>query len=328
MPRVVSLVRPSLLPLLVTPLLAAALILTSIGCGEADRGGISASGTIEVVDVTVSAKVSGEVIRRLVDEGSRVKKGDTIAVIRNLVADIELQQAEAGAAAAKADYDLVVRGPRSEDIEQAKASLESADADHKRAQQLYTDKLISDRELETARTRYVLAHEALQKLQRGALKEEKDRAKSRYEQAVAQVALIRKRLKDAHVLSPADGVVTLRAVEEGELVPAGGPIVRVSILDRVRLIIYVPETQLGRLKIGQRVDVSIDSFADRTFPGRIIYISPTAEFTPKNVQTQEERVKLMFAVKVEVDNPGGELKPGLPADAFIPDEAQAAASSQ
>jgi len=109
----------------------------------------------------------------------------------------------------------------------------------------------------------------------------------------------------------------LRAVEEGEMVQAGSAIVRVSVLENVRLVIYVREVELGKIRLGDEARVTIDAWPDKVFRGKVIFISPTAEFTPKNVQTKEERVKLSFAVKIEVENPGGELKPGMPADAVL-----------
>lgn len=287
-------------------------------CNRVPLNGIEASGTIEVIDVTVSAKVPGEIEKRYVDEGSVVRVGDTLAHIHHLTADLELRQAEAGEAAAKAQYDLVLRGTRAEDLERARASMENAEADYHRAEKLFESDLISDKELSDAKTNYILAKEYFEKLKTGPLEEEKSAAKARFEEAAAQVHLIRKKLDDAWVISPANGIVTLRAVEVGEMVATGTAIVRVSVLEKVRLVIYVREADLGHIRIGQKARVTIDTYPDRAFDGTVIYVSPTAEFTPKNVQTQEERVKLSFTVKIEVENPDGELKPGMPADAFIP----------
>ena len=298
-------------------LLGAVLLLVP-GCAGNGKNGIQASGTIEVIDVTVSAKVPGIIDQRFVDEGSVVKRGDTLAYIRHLTAPLELEQAKAAAAAARAQLDLLLRGSRAEDISQAKATADNAAADLNRARGLHERKLISDKELDDANTRFVVADETCRKLVAGPLPEEIDKARAGYDQAVAAVNLTAEKLLDSWVISPVAGVVTLRAVEVGELVQGGSSIVRVSVLENVRLVIYVPETELGSIRLGDEARVTIDTYPDRTFRGRVIYISPTAEFTPKNVQTKEERVKLSFAVKIEVENPGGELKPGMPADALIP----------
>lgn len=289
------------------------------GCGKDESTGISASGTIEVVDVTVSAKVPGEVVRRYVDEGSEVHTGDTVAMIRHLTAPLELRQAETAVATARAAYALLKRGSREEDIRQAQATMENLRSDFDRAEKLFADTLISTREFEEVRTRYAVAKESYEKLKNGPLPEELERARAQVAQAEAQVSLTRQKLDDQLVLSPANGVVTLRAVEQGEMVQAGSAIVKVSVLEKVRLVIYVREADLGRIRLGDAASVSIDTYPGKNFSGRVIYISPAAEFTPKNVQTKEERVKLSFAVKIEVENPGGELKPGMPADAVIGD---------
>jgi HlyD family secretion protein len=286
-------------------------------CNSADPGGISASGTIEVVDVTVSAKVPGEVVRRYVDEGSVVHRGDTLALIRHLTAPLELRQAETSVAVARAAYELLKRGSREEDIRQAKATMDNLGMDYERAGELVRDSLISQKDYHDAGTRFTVAKETYEKLKNGPLPEELERARAQVAQAEAQVSLVRQKLDDSHVISPANGVVTLRAVEEGEMVQAGSAIVRVSVLEKVRLVIYVRETDLGKIRLGDEARVTIDAYPDRVFKGKVIFISPTAEFTPKNVQTKEERVKLSFAVKIEVENPGGELKPGMPADAVL-----------
>jgi len=288
------------------------------GCNDNGKGGISASGTIEVIDVSVGAKVPGVVERRFVDEGSVVHAGDTLAHIHHLTADLEVRQARGGVGAAKASLDLLLRGSRKEDIEQARATADNAAEDLKRAEDLHARQLISDKELSDVRTRAIVTGEMYKKLEAGPLPEEIEKARSEYDHALSQVDLLSQKLIDSWVISPVDGVVTLRAVEEGEMVQVGSSIVRISVLKHVRLVIYVPETALGSIRLGDETRVTIDTYPDRVFRGKVIYISPTAEFTPKNVQTKEERVKLSFAVKIEVENAGGELKPGMPADAFIP----------
>jgi len=150
-----------------------------------------------------------------------------------------------------------------------------------------------------------------------ATKQEKDAADARLTQAQAAVTLARRALDNCHVISPLSGTVTSKAVEVGDLATPGAVIVSVSKLDTVKLTIYVSETELPRVKLGAPAEVRIDAVPKRAFPGRVTFISPTAEFTPKNIQTREDRVKLVFGVRIEIPNPDGSLKPGLPADATV-----------
>ena len=142
-------------------------------------------------------------------------------------------------------------------------------------------------------------------------------ARARVQQAQGAAKTAQASLAQTRTWCPANARVTLRNVEPGELVTPGLPIVRLALLDSVWMRVYVPEREVGLVKLGQRAEVTTDTYPDRKYPGRVIEIAEQAEFTPKNVQTKEERVKLVFGVKVEVENPNQELKPGMPADAVI-----------
>jgi multidrug resistance efflux pump len=117
--------------------------------------------------------------------------------------------------------------------------------------------------------------------------------------------------------SPIDGLVSSRSARSGEAALAGATLLTVANLDEVKLTIYVPEDELSRVYLGQQVEVQVDSYPEQVFTGTISYISQQAEFTPRNVQTEKERVNMVFAVKVRLSNPGHLLKPGMPADAFL-----------
>jgi len=117
--------------------------------------------------------------------------------------------------------------------------------------------------------------------------------------------------------APTSGMVMKKTVHRGEMAVAGATLMTIASLDEVTLTIYIPEDEIGRVRVGQTVEVSVDSFPGKVFQGRVSYIASEAEFTPKNVQTQKERVNMVFAVKVKIPNPAHELKPGMPADAAI-----------
>lgn len=287
------------------------------GCSGDDQGKISASGTIETIEVTVGAKVGGQIVRLLVDEGSEVNAGDTLAVIDTSDPAIQLAQARANAAAAAAQYKLTLRGAREEDVLQAEANLKNASDDVERMRDLFKEHSITQKQLDDAETRFVVAQQTFEKVKRGSRPEEIDMARARRDQAVAQVAAIRKKLDDSYVTAPVRGIVTQKGVEQGEQVLPNAALFRISRLDQVHLMIYVSETELARVKIGQQANVFIDGAPKKQFAGTVTYISPVAEFTPKNVQTKEDRTKLVFGVKIEVPNPARVLKPGMPADALV-----------
>ncbi len=144
-----------------------------------------------------------------------------------------------------------------------------------------------------------------------------DVVQANLEQARAQLGTLATQREKFTLTAPTDGVVVNRPVHVGEVALPGVTLMTVADLNNVTLTVYVPEAKYGRLKLGQEVAVMVDTFPDETFPGTINYISDEAEFTPKNVQTQEERVNLVYAVKIALPNPDGKLKPGMPADAMF-----------
>ena len=312
-------------PLLAVPL--ACLALSACSPGPA-AGPIRASGTLETVEVNVSAKVPGQIITMKADEGLIVKAGDVLAVIDREALDIQLRQAEAGVALAEAQLALLLKGARAEDIRaaeeavtQAEASLAQAESDFGRLDRLFASASVTRKQRDDAETRLTLARaqaatarEALGKARRLARPEEVDAARARLEQARAQADLLDKQIADCTVAAPLAGTVTRAPLEAGETASVGSVVATIARLERVHVKVYLTELEVPSVRLGQPASVSVDAFPGRTFPGTVTWISPAAEFTPKNVQTKEDRVKLVFAVKVEMDNPDGLLKPGVYAD--------------
>jgi HlyD family secretion protein len=186
----------------------------------------------------------------------------------------------------KEQLKLVREGPRKEQIEQARAALIQA------------------------KERHLLA-------KKGPRQETIDQARARLEQAKSSLALAETRLGYATLYSPLAGVVLSKNTEPGEYVAPGTPIVTAGDLEHVWLRAYINETDLGRVKLGQHARVKTDTYSGKWYQGRISFISSQAEFTPRNVQTEKERVKLVYRVKIDIENPRMELKPGMPADAEI-----------
>jgi HlyD family secretion protein len=313
------------------PVILLVVALALSGCGNNHRGAIEASGTLEAVEVRVSAKVAGQVQQLLADEGAQVKPGDTLAILDHETLSLQLAQADAGVDLARAQLDLLLNGARSEDLAQAtdavkqlESSLKNATDDYERMKQLFAVSSVSRKQYDDAESRFTItsaqfsaAKQNLQKLERFARPEDLEAAKARVGQAKAAADLLRKQVRDSFVIAPVAGTVTNRPVEVGELLSAGTAVVTIARLETMDLRIYVSETELGRVKLNGEADVVIDAYPDRNFPGRIVFISPTAEFTPKNVQTKEDRTKLVFGVKLEVPNAEGILKAGMPADAYV-----------
>jgi len=240
---------------------------------------ITASGTIEATEVVVSSKVSGTVLKLVVSEGDRVRRGDLLAQIDNAEANAVYDQANGA-------------------LLQAQANLELAGKNYERAQSLFKDGFTSQQGLDQARASLDAAA--------GVLK-----------QAEASLELTKIRLKDSTITSPVSGFVTVKSVEEGELLSPGSPVATITDLANIHMMVYVSEKEVGRIKLGDGAYIFSDSYPNQRFLGRVTYISKQAEFTPKMIQTKEERVTQVFGVKVEVPNPDLKLKPGLPADALI-----------
>jgi HlyD family secretion protein len=248
-------------------------------------------------------------------------------------------------------------GSRPQEIKFAEASLSAADAqkaqtqaDYIRAQQLIKQKMISNEQYDSAkavsdvavqRYREAVEHLALVKegsrkqqidearaaynqskaqydlVMAGPRKETIDQARARVKQAEAALQLAQTRLSYATLAAPMSGVVMSKNIEPGEYVAPGTPVVTVGDLVNVWLRAYIPETELGRVKVGQKAKVTTDTYPGKAYEGRVSFIAQEAEFTPKNVQTEKERVKLVYRIKIDITNPEMELKPGMPADAVI-----------
>ena len=302
------------------------------GCGSGNnKNTIEASGDIEATNVVVSSKVSGQVTKLFFYEGAKIKAGDTVMTIDHDLLSIQLKQMEAGMEAAKAQLALLVQGARKEDIQQAEDAVTQAKANYKLASTVKerNDKLIKAKSItkqqyddvvakyEIAQAQFNSAQENLKKLKNLARPEEIKQAKANLDRQIASVNLLKKNISDSYVTAPISGFFVKKFVEAGESVAPLSSLLMLSNLNYVDLVIYVSETELGKVQLGQEAQVSVDSYKNKTFKGKVIYISPDAEFTPKNIQTKDERTKLVYAVKIHIHNPEYELKDGMPADAVI-----------
>ncbi len=213
----------------------------------------------------------------------------------------------------------------------AEAALQAAQANYEGAQKslqiLYDMRarpLTFDVQVDAAKAQYEAAEQAvrlaqarLDALQAGATKEQIAIAEAAVKQAEAALGVLRAQSAKMTLTSPVSGIVTRRAAHVGEIAAPNAPLLTIANLETVKLTIYVPETQIGKIKIGDVIPIQVDAFPGKVFPGKVIYIASQAEFTPRNVQSKAERVNLVFAVKLQIPNPQMELKPGMPADARV-----------
>jgi HlyD family secretion protein len=302
--------------------------LLSLSCGGS-RPGTEASGTIEATEVRVSSTVQGRILEMKAAEGTELKTGDPVALIDHEALDLQLGQARAGVELARSQLDLLVGGARAEDLAQAQAALDQAgdnlrlaEADAKRMRELAASGSATARQnddaearLSAAKSQFQTTTQGLKKLEAFARPEELRAARARLEQANWSVKIVERLIRESDVSAPVEGVVAARLAEAGELANPGTGLVLLEDMNRLYLTIYLPEAELGAISLGAKAQVFVDSFPGRAFSGSVSYISPRAEFTPKNVQTKDERVKQVFAVKIELGSGEGVLKPGMPADA-------------
>ncbi len=294
-----------------------------------DAASITAAGHVEATDVRLSAKVPGRLASFPEQEGTLVAAGQELLRIDTTDIELVLAQARAERRAADAELRLRLAGARREDIAElsaqsasATADLEGAQRDFARMQALLDQGSGTRKARDDARTRQEMAaarlaasKQALARAQAGSRPEEIEAARAHLAALTARQAQLEQQSKDAVLVSPLAGVLTERLAEPGELLQAGTPVAVVTNLAEAWLTVYVTEPDLGRIRIGQTAEVRTDDGQSRK--GRISFIASKAEFTPKNVQTRDERVKLVFKVKVNLDNADGLFKPGMPAEALF-----------
>jgi HlyD family secretion protein len=317
---------------------------TTSACGEpAPSNDVRVSGHVEATEVQVAPDVGGRLLELRVDEGDRVAVGDIVARLDTRDIELQIDRARAERAAADAQLRFLQRGARSQDVRQAEAQaeaaasevaaaaaeLKAAEADLSRFEALLKANAGSQKQRDDAlarvdvarqrergaRERVQAAGEVVSRLKEGATREETDAARARVDVADAQIAILEESRADATIVAPVAGVVTQKLVDAGEIVAPRMPLVVVTDLDNAWAHLFVPEPLIPRVTLGQAATVLTD--AGNRVAGKVTYISPQAEFTPRNVQTADERSRLVYRIKVTVDNREGILKPGMPVDAEL-----------
>jgi HlyD family secretion protein len=300
------------------------------------------SGTIEATQANLSFQVPGRVVKVNVQEGQAVTKDQIIAELDRVEFQSRLVQAQANLEKAKKSkqqletvLDIYKNTLPAEvtrataNVKSVKDTLSDAEKNYQRFEELFKKGVVTEKERDSLKLNYDVAKsrlaesESLMKVSQGNLSKIEAAAQD-IEAATSQIDATKAAANQASIQldytllrSPQNGIVTSRNIEPGETVTAGREVISVSDLSRVDLKIFVDETQIGKVKTNQQVDVKVDTFPGKIYRGYVSFISPEGEFTPKIIQTKKERVKLVYLVKVSIVNTENELKSGMPADAWL-----------
>ena len=321
-------------PVLIIPvlLIAAVLVYFLFFRGQAVNPDIlRLSGHIEATQTDLSFKVPGKITAIHFQEGDEIKAGQTVAVLEDKDLRQDVAQAEGAYGAARANLAKLLAGSRPQEkkesaaaVAQAKADLVDKEREFRRMQALFERRTVSAQTRDKAEAAYLMAKEAHRRshenyslVMEGPRKEDIDAARAEVARTEAALGLARTRLGYATITCPINCVVLVRPTEPGEVVAIGSPVLTVGDLDNAYFEGYVPETDLAKVRYGQKAEITTDSYKDRKYPGQVYFVSSKAEFTPKTVETHKERVTLVYRTKIRVENQDHSLKPGMPADAII-----------
>jgi HlyD family secretion protein len=321
------------------PLVVIALIAGGVAAWRSRRSAETAArtelvlhGNVDIRQVELAFNASERIERVLAEEGDRVEKGQLMGQLESLRFRDAVARAEAQVQAQREVVARLEKGSREEEIRKAQADTAAAEAEAanadlhlERMKSLFEGGAIDRQAFDDARTAADAAHARLGSLREvlalsvaGPRVEDIAAAKATLNVYEAELSLVRKDLADAQLFAPSDGIVRTRILETGDMATPGKPAFTLALIDPVWVRVYVNEADLGRIKPGMAAQVMTDSFPDKRYEGWIGFISPTAQFTPKSVETREIRTSLMYEARVFVKNPEGELHLGMPATVVIP----------
>ncbi len=307
----------------------AAILVAVFARGRGEETAVIASGTVETTEAALGFLTAGRIDSIGVQEGATVAQGDQLAWLDGDALEASRQAAAAQLRSARARLQELEAGFRSEEVAQGRAALRAADErladarrEAERAERLFEGGAISEQQrdraataLEVAAAEQSRAAEQALLFERGYRSEQVATQRAIVAQAEASLAQVDAQLAHTVIVAPFDGTVTVRHREPGEVVGAGVAVLTVRDPSDRWVRIYVPENRVGQLSLGQPATITADAYPDAQYDGTVTFIADEAEFTPRNVQTSEERVKLVFRVKVRINTAAADaLKPGLPAD--------------
>jgi HlyD family secretion protein len=271
------------------------------------EGILYGNGRIEATEVTVSAEVGGRVLESALVEGLTVQKNDLLVRLEETDLKTRLRQAEANAAAAQRAQVQVER-----QIVTARHHVQTADDELSRYRKLRETGYVSSQMLDRVENQQREARGQVE-----TLAARRSQAAASREAANREVELLRSQAGKAVIRAPDAGTILSKGIEAGEFAAPGRTIAVLADLTRIELKVYVPESEIGKIKLNDPARVSVDAFPQRTFDARVARVDARAQFTPKDVHMPDERARLVFGVTLAVDNPEGYLKPGMPADAWV-----------
>ena len=276
------------------------------------RPSLVLSGTIEARDVQVGSLVGGRVVAVHVDEGARVAAGQPLVTLDSALLDLQIGEQRAQRDQARARLALVVAGPRSEEKERARVDWQNAEAERGRLETLLSDSAIAQQDYDNAEAKARIKRAFFEEMERGSRAEDVAAARATLAQAQARLAYLERERRETVVTAPAEGIVQSFDLRPGDLVAPNQPVLTLLEAGELWVRVYVPETQLGLVHVGQEATLRVDTYRDRSFAGTVLEIRERGEYTPRNIQTLDQRSDLVFGVKVAIA-PAPELKPGMAA---------------
>jgi HlyD family secretion protein len=270
------------------------------------------SGTLEARTVNVGSLVGGRVTRTLIDEGMHVQAGQLLVTLETETIDRQLSEQRAAIAAAQAALAKAIAGPRPEEIAKAAAVARNDDIERRRQESLYRYGIVAKALAEEAATKAKTSADDLRILQKGTRKEDIDAARADVEAQQRRLETLMKQRAETNVVSTVNGIVQSFGLRVGDIVAPNQTVAEILESSQLWVRVYVPETELGLIAVGQPVRVHIDTYPNETFGGHIASVSSQGEYTPRNVQTRAQRAEQVFGVKVLVD-PNPKLKAGMAA---------------
>jgi len=288
-------------------------------------------GNVDIREAQLAFNSSEHIAEIRVQEGDRVTSGQLLARLHTELLEAQLAEAQATLLAQQQIVAKLEAGSRLEEIRKGQAELEAARAkakstkdSYKRVARLLENKLASPEDVENAHSladaasaQMEAVKQALALLKAGPRKEDIAVARAQLAAREAGLVLARQRLENANLYAPADGIIRNRILEPGDMAFPQTPVLTLAFIDPVWVRAYLPEPALGQVILGAKALIYTDSYPDKAYEGWVGYISPSAEFTPKNVQTLELRTRLVYSVRIYACNPQGELRLGMPATVTI-----------